>query len=83
MPFQVDHQVSIRMRDGAVLRADVYRPQGEGKWPVIVERFVSDPAEDANVQAGTFFSQRGYVYVYNNIRGTAVFRRRNFVPLSQ
>lgn len=63
--IQVDHHVPIPMRDGTVLRADVYRPQAEGKWPVIVERFVSEPAADANVQAGTFFSQRGYVYVYN------------------
>ncbi len=69
--FQVDRHVPIPMRDGTVLRSDVYRPQGEGKWPVIVERFVTDPAEETNVKAGTFFSQRGYVYVYNNIRGTA------------
>lgn len=68
---QVEHHVPIPMRDGTVLRADVYRPQGEGKWPVIVERFLTDPAQDYFVKLGTFFSQHGYVFVYNNIRGTA------------
>jgi predicted acyl esterase len=34
----VDHNVPVPMRDGTVLRADVYRPQAKGKFPVIVGR---------------------------------------------
>ena len=34
----VERDVDARMRDGVVLRADVYRPDGDGPWPVLVER---------------------------------------------
>ena len=30
--------VEATMRDGVVLRADVYRPDAAGKFPVILER---------------------------------------------
>ena len=67
--IQVDHQVPILMRDGTVLRADIYRPQAEGKWPGIVSRDGYDPSGPFPVEFGTFFSRRGYVYVINNTRG--------------
>src|SRR5689334_9737809 len=35
---RVDRDVAVPMRDGVVLRADVYRPDGDGPWPVLVER---------------------------------------------
>src|SRR5262245_38513128 len=34
----VERDVEARMRDGVVLRADVYRPAEGGPWPVLVER---------------------------------------------
>jgi predicted acyl esterase len=30
------HDVEVRMRDGVILRVNVYRPQGDGPFPVIV-----------------------------------------------
>jgi predicted acyl esterase len=35
---QVERRVPVPMRDGAILRTDVYRPESGGKFPVIVER---------------------------------------------
>ena len=35
---RVDKNVDVPMRDGVVLRADVYRPAGEGTFPVLVQR---------------------------------------------
>ena len=67
---QVDQHVPIPMRDGTRLSAEVYRPQAAGKWPVIVARDGYDPSLAFPVEFGTFFSQRGYVYVINNTRGT-------------
>lgn len=32
----VDRDVSVRMRDGVVLRVNVYRPSGSGPFPVIL-----------------------------------------------
>ncbi|HTT49715.1 MAG TPA: CocE/NonD family hydrolase [Pseudolabrys sp.] len=34
--MQIDWDAPIRMDDGVVLRADVYRPVGDGKFPVIL-----------------------------------------------
>ena len=35
---QVERDVAVPMRDGVVLRADIYRPAGDGKFPVLVFR---------------------------------------------
>jgi putative CocE/NonD family hydrolase len=34
----IERNVPVKMRDGVILRADIYRPQAEGKFPVIVQR---------------------------------------------
>src|SRR6266550_1475572 len=34
----VENGVRIKMRDGVSLVADIYRPRGEGKYPVLLER---------------------------------------------
>ena len=66
----VDNHVPVRMRDGVTLYADVYRPTGNGRHPVLLsitpystERFPT--AYDAAV----YFAQRGYVYVFQDVRG--------------
>jgi predicted acyl esterase len=35
---RVDRVVPVPMRDGTTLRADVYRPEAEGRFPVVVVR---------------------------------------------
>jgi putative CocE/NonD family hydrolase len=66
----LDNRVPVRMRDGVTLYADVYRPTGNGRHPVILsitpystERFPT--AYDAAV----YFAQRGYAYVFQDVRG--------------
>jgi putative CocE/NonD family hydrolase len=66
----VDNRVPVRMRDGVTLYADVYRPAGNGRHPVLLsitpystERFPT--AYDAAV----YFAQRGYAYVFQDVRG--------------
>jgi uncharacterized protein len=34
----IEHDVPAPMRDGVVLHADVYRPQGDGPWPTLLMR---------------------------------------------
>jgi len=34
----IEHDVPARMRDGVVLRADVYRPASGGPWPTLLMR---------------------------------------------
>nr|WP_269066338.1 CocE/NonD family hydrolase [Streptomyces spinoverrucosus] len=35
---QIEFDVPANMRDGTVLRSDVYRPGGSGPWPVLLSR---------------------------------------------
>lgn len=35
---QVERSVPVPMREGTILRADVYRPQSCERFPVVVER---------------------------------------------
>ena len=36
--IRIEVDVPAQMRDGTVLRADVYRPGGTGPWPVLLAR---------------------------------------------
>ena len=68
--IRVENRVPIRMRDGVTLYADVYRPAGEGRYPVIVSRTpYSTERFPSAYEAAVYFSQRGYVYVFQDIRG--------------
>ncbi len=67
----VDYDVPATMRDGVTLRANIYRPAGEGQWPVLLTRLpygkdyplgtaLLDPAQVA---------RRGYVVIVQDTRG--------------
>ena len=71
--FRVDRNVPVPMRDGTVLRADVYRPRTEGVFPVLVGRVgyrLRDWPMDFYTRTGEYYAQRGYVVVWQNVRGT-------------
>ncbi|MCC6591214.1 MAG: CocE/NonD family hydrolase [Bryobacterales bacterium] len=66
----MENLVAVPMRDGVKLYADVYRPAGPGKFPVIVCRTpYSTERYPAAYDAAVFFSRRGYVFVYQDVRG--------------
>jgi putative CocE/NonD family hydrolase len=68
--IRVDNRVAIPMRDGVTLYADVYRPVGEGRHPVIVSRTpYSTERFPTAYDAAVYFAQRGYVYVFQDVRG--------------
>jgi hypothetical protein len=56
------------MRDGTILRADIYRPQEEGRYPVVVERVAYELTQRCQYN-GEYFARRGYVFVGQNVRG--------------
>lgn len=68
--IRLDNRVAVPMRDGVVLYADVYRPVQEGRYPVIVSRtpYSTERAPSSYANA-VFFARRGYVYVYQDVRG--------------
>lgn len=45
----IDHDVPARMRDGVVLRADVYRPPDDGTYPVLLLRQPYDKNTNINL----------------------------------
>ena len=68
--IRIDNRVAIPMRDGVILYADVYRPVGDGRFPVLVSRTpYSTERFPAAYEAAVYFSRRGYVYVFQDVRG--------------
>jgi uncharacterized protein len=65
-PVIYEHDVKVAMRDGVFLRADVYRPQAEGKFPVLLQR---TPYDKRNFAFGLKAAARGYVVVIQDVRG--------------
>ena len=42
LAVQIDKDVPMTTRDGVTLRADVYRPDGRGRFPVLLSRLPYD-----------------------------------------
>jgi hypothetical protein len=63
----VERGVEARMRDGVVLRADIYRPKAEGKFPVLLQRTPYD--KRGGVDLGLRAAARGYVVIIQDVRG--------------
>lgn len=72
----IDQKVMMPMRDGIRLATDIYRPKGEGKFPIIFSwtpyNFNSwrDGKENLRTARQAFDAvKRGYAYVVQNERG--------------
>lgn len=67
----VDFDVPAQMRDGVTLRANVYRPVGEGKWPVLLTRlpYGKDFPGGTSVMDPAQVARRGYVVIVQDTRG--------------
>ena len=72
----IDRKVMVPMRDGLRMQADIYRPKGDGPWPVIFSRTpynfnwwdtrLGAPRDMTTVLDAV---KRGYAYVIMNERG--------------
>jgi putative CocE/NonD family hydrolase len=67
----VELDVPAVMRDGTVLRANVYRPAGDGPWPVLLTRlpYGKDLPLGASVLDPVQATRRGYMVVVQDTRG--------------
>ena len=65
----VTKNVPAKMRDGTTLRADVYRPEGGGRYPVLLCRTPYDKAGDLYVKDAQAIAARGYIVAVQDIRG--------------
>jgi uncharacterized protein len=63
----LERNVAAKMRDGVTLRADVYRPKEDGKFPVLLVR---TPYDKQGVSGfGHKAAARGYVVIAQDVRG--------------
>ena len=72
----IDQKVMMPMRDGIRLATDIYRPKGEGKYPIVFSRtpynfntWADGKMVNGPLQAAYEAVSRGYVYVVQNERG--------------
>jgi putative CocE/NonD family hydrolase len=63
----VERNVAAKMRDGVTLRADIYRPKAEGRFPVLLVRTPYDKTNESPF--GMKGAARGYVVVEQDVRG--------------
>ncbi len=66
---EVESDVGAGMRDGTVLRADVYRPDAAGRYPVLLQRTPYSKDGENCVEQGHKLAERGYVVVQQDVRG--------------
>jgi uncharacterized protein len=66
-----EFDVPATMRDGTVLRANVYRPAGDGQWPVLLTRlpYGKDFPLGTSVLEPGQVARRGYVVIVQDTRG--------------
>lgn len=71
------HFYKVPMTDGTLLATDVYLPDGEGPWPVILERSLY--SRNMNMNG---FIKDGYVAVVQDVRGFGASEGDNHVFFS-
>jgi len=65
---RVERDVSAKMRDGVTLRADIYRPDADGKFPVLLQRTPYNKS-GGSMNFAYLAATRGYVVVIQDVRG--------------
>jgi putative CocE/NonD family hydrolase len=72
----IDQKVMMPMRDGVRLATDIYRPKGDGRFPIVFSRtpynfntWVDGELRTRTLEAAMEAVERGYAYVVQNERG--------------
>jgi len=78
----VERDLMVPARDGVVLATDVYRPQGPGPFPVLLERTPYDKSApsrsertaavgrpQSRAEVAGYFVEHGYAVAYQDCRG--------------
>ncbi|MDD2763783.1 MAG: CocE/NonD family hydrolase [Opitutaceae bacterium] len=64
-----ENNVAMKTRDGVTLRADIYRPKADGKFPVLLQRTPYDKYQLGGINFGLRAAARGYVCIIQDVRG--------------
>jgi uncharacterized protein len=63
----IEHNVAMKTRDGVTLKADVYRPAGDGSFPVLLQRTPYN--KDSSADFARKAVARGFMVVIQDVRG--------------
>jgi putative CocE/NonD family hydrolase len=67
---KVERGVEVKMRDGVILRGDIFRPDVEGKFPVLLQRTPYRRSSwGYDFDFGQHAASRGYVVFFQDVRG--------------
>ncbi len=78
----IERDLMARARDGVMLATDIYRPEGSGRFPVLLERTpydksapsrsertAADPTPRSREEVAAYFVAHGYAVAYQDCRG--------------
>jgi len=77
----IEKNVAMATRDGVTLRADVYRPEGSGRFPVLLSRLPYDKNLRRRPGDIDVFVERGYVVIMQDTRGRFASDGDEYYPL--
>jgi putative CocE/NonD family hydrolase len=77
----IERDVPMAARDGVTLRADVYRPDGRGRHPVLLSRLPYDKSLRRRPGDIDVFVEHGYVVIFQDTRGRFASDGDEFYPL--
>ena len=67
---KIERGVAVKMRDGVILRGDIFRPDTDGKFPVLLERTPYRRAPwGYEIEFAERAAARGYVVFLEDVRG--------------
>ena len=70
LPVRVESYVPVKMRDGVTLRADIYRPDTDGKFPVLLKRTPYNKlGSSSEIEFAFKAASHGYVVIMQDVRG--------------
>ena len=69
VPIEAEYDLPMETRDGTVLKSDVYRPSGSGKYPTLLLRTPYWKQHPRYVKAARAMAARGYTVVNQDMRG--------------
>src|SRR3972149_4037723 len=68
-PVAVERNVEARMRDGGVLRSDVYRPEAPGRFPTLLKRTPDPQGASSEIPFSRRLASQGFVVAVQDTRG--------------
>ena len=67
--LQTEENAAVEMRDGTVLRADIYRPNDDGRYPALLLRTPYWKQHPRYIKTAREIAERGYTVICQDMRG--------------